>query len=138
MGLLSVRTSAVKPAKPLRLAIVIRYFSKKDPIQRFCLRSRTRKATSAKLVRGSVLELRGRWVHEFGDTRSNVSAHFASNPGSAFTVSDEGISRDNAVLGVGLATKLNTKTGVFIDYDVSLSSNNISHIVCLCLVHRWS
>jgi uncharacterized protein with beta-barrel porin domain len=75
-------------------------------------------------------------VHEFGDTRSNVSAHFTSNPGSAFTISDEGISRDNAVIGVELANKQNTKTEVFIDYDVSLSSDNILHIVCLCLLHR--
>ena len=53
IALFSARTSAVKPAMPLRRAMVIRYRSRKVPIPRPCQSSRTMKATSARLVLGS-------------------------------------------------------------------------------------
>lgn len=88
--------------------------------------------------RNAVLELRARWVHEFGDATSSVDAHFASNPGTVFAVSDEAISRrDSAVLGVGLNCSLGGATRVFFDYDASLNGEHTVHVVSAALEHRW-
>ena len=85
----------------------------------------------------STVELRGRWIHEFGDTKSHVDAHFASDPGIIFTVNDEDISRDSVALGIGLKGKLGSRTSLAIDYDTSLNADHTSHIVSAGLEHRW-
>jgi outer membrane autotransporter protein len=86
---------------------------------------------------GSAVEFRGRWVHEFGDSRSSVDAHFASDPGAVFVVSDAGISRDSALLGAGLDARLSERTRLFIDYDTSLSADSSIHVISAGLEHRW-
>ncbi|UCG56077.1 MAG: alkaline phosphatase [Phycisphaerales bacterium] len=85
----------------------------------------------------SAVEFRGRWVHEFGDTSSGVDAHFASDPGVVFTVSDAGVSRDSAVLGVGFDAELGGRTWLSIDYDASLSADSTINVFSAALEHRW-
>lgn len=86
----------------------------------------------------SVVELRGRWVHEFGDTKSSVDAHFAADPTAVvFKVSDEDISRESAVLGVGFSAKLSSRTQLFVDYDISLNADDTAHIFGAGLQYRW-
>ena len=84
----------------------------------------------------SSVELRGRWVHEFGDANTFVNAHFASNPSIVFTVSDEEISRDSTVLGIGLRGNLSSGMRLFIDYDTSLNADNTYQIVSAGFVIR--
>jgi outer membrane autotransporter protein len=83
------------------------------------------------------VQLRGRWIHEFGDADSQVNAHFASDPGTVFTVSDEEVSRDTIVLGTSVHGMLSKNTRLFVSYDASLNADNTSHIVSAGLEHRW-
>ncbi len=85
----------------------------------------------------AAIELRCRWVHEFGDAESQVDAHFASDPGAVFTVSDEGVSRDTIVLGTGVQAMLGKNTRLFASYDIGLNADNTSHTVSAGMEHRW-
>jgi T5SS/PEP-CTERM-associated repeat protein len=87
--------------------------------------------------RSAILEVRGRWAHEFGDAQSCVDAHFASDPGVVFTVSDEHISRDSAVLGAGFYARLNKRLRVYIDYDMSQNSDYTAHVISAAAEYRW-
>ncbi|MEN6337773.1 MAG: autotransporter domain-containing protein, partial [Phycisphaerales bacterium] len=83
------------------------------------------------------LELRGRWVHEFGDTKASLDAGFASDPGATFRVSDGDIARDSAVLGAGLDTWFTRQTRLFVDYGTELNPDNTIQVVTAGLEHRW-
>ena len=83
------------------------------------------------------VQLRGRWVHEFGDAKSSVDAHFASDPGIVFTVSDEDIARNSAVFGAGLSARVSKRTRLFVDYDTSFNADHAVHIVSAGLEYRW-
>jgi uncharacterized protein with beta-barrel porin domain len=54
-----------------------------------------------------------------------------------FTVKDEEISRDGAVLGVGLLAELTERTRVYFDYDTRLHSDESIHVFGAALRHRW-
>lgn len=83
------------------------------------------------------LELRGRWVHEFGDTNASFDAGFAADPGATFRVSDEDTARDSAVLGAVLDTWFTRRTRVFLDYGTELNPDHTVHVVTAGLEHRW-
>ncbi|MBP7051238.1 MAG: autotransporter domain-containing protein [Phycisphaerae bacterium] len=83
------------------------------------------------------LDLRARWVHEFGDTKASLDAAFASDPSAAFRVSDESISRDSAVLGAGLDAWFTRQTRLFLDYGTELNADSTTHLVSAGLEHRW-
>jgi outer membrane autotransporter protein len=83
------------------------------------------------------LQLRGRWVHEFGDNQSTVDATFVNSPAAVFTVEDESISRDSAVLGAGLHTDLNRQMRVYLDYDIRLNSDESVNVFSAALQYRW-
>jgi T5SS/PEP-CTERM-associated repeat protein len=87
--------------------------------------------------RKAALELRARWVHEFGDTKASLDAAFASDPSAAFRVSDGSISRDSAVLGAGLDAWFTCQTRLFLDYGTELSADGTTHLVSAGLEHRW-
>lgn len=82
-------------------------------------------------------QIRGRWVHEFGDDRANVDTAFASTPAVVFNVEDGKVARDSAVLGVGLAGKLNKSTRVYLDYDTRINSDETIHLISVALQYRW-
>jgi T5SS/PEP-CTERM-associated repeat protein len=82
-------------------------------------------------------ELRGRWVHEFGDTQASLDAAFVDSPGVVFRVSDAKISRDSAVLGAGLDTWFGQSLRLFLDYTAELNSDNTLQVVGAGLEYRW-
>lgn len=83
------------------------------------------------------VQLRGRWVHEFGDEQASVDSSFASDPAVVFTVKDGEISRDSAVLGAGLCAEMNRQTRVYVDYDTRLNSDESLHVLSASLQYRW-
>ena len=83
------------------------------------------------------IELRGRWSHEFGDTKSNINANFASNPSAIFKISDEGLPRDSAIFGIGLRQLEKQNMMYYIDYDASLNKEDTSHIISAGIRYRW-
>ena len=87
--------------------------------------------------RSAHIQLRGRWVHEFGDDNSSVDAHFASDPGVVFKVSDEDIDRDSAVLGAGFNAVLSRHTRLSLGYDAQLNNDDNMHILSAMFVYRW-
>ena len=83
------------------------------------------------------IQLRGRWIHEFGDDNSSLDAHFASDPGVVFKISDEDIDRDSAVLGASFNTDLNRYTQFSLGYDVQLNNDDNMHLFSGMFVYRW-
>ncbi len=83
------------------------------------------------------IELRGRWVHEFGDTQSSVDASFAGDPTAVFRISDAEISRDSAVLGAGLNARLGQATRVYFDYDTELNPDRNVQVFSAGFEYRW-
>jgi len=83
------------------------------------------------------IQLRGRWLHEFGDNSSNIDAHFMSDPGLVFEVSDEPIARDSALLGITYNADIDSYTRFSLGYDALLNSDGNSHMVSAMLVYRW-
>lgn len=83
------------------------------------------------------VQFRARWLHEFGDTRSDVNTYFASDPTVVFNIRNERIDRDSAVLGVGLGAELNRSTRLYVDYDTRLNADDTAHLISGGLQYRW-
>jgi outer membrane autotransporter protein len=83
------------------------------------------------------IQLRGRWLHEFGDDSSSIDAHFVSDPGLVFEVSDEPIARDSALLGITYNADIDSYSRFSLGYDALLNSDGNSHMVSAMLVYRW-
>jgi len=83
------------------------------------------------------VQLRARWVHEFGDTESVVDTYFASDPATVFAVRNDEIARDSAVLGAGLNAQLGRSTRWYADYDVRLNRDDTAHLISAGLQYRW-
>lgn len=86
--------------------------------------------------RYGTVEIRGRWLHEFGDAETNVDTYFANIPNAVFTVTDDEISRNSLVLGVGLSAKPNYRTRLLFDYDLSLNADDTAHLFTLAVEYR--
>ena len=87
--------------------------------------------------RNASVQLRGRWIHEFGDDNSSVDAHFASDPDAVFEVSSENVSRDSAVLGASFNAGLSRHTQISLGYDTQLNSDDTMHVFSAMLAYRW-
>jgi len=83
------------------------------------------------------IQLRGRWIHEFGDNNSSLDAHFASDPGVVFEVSDQDIARDSALLGITFNADIDSYTRLSLGYDAFLNSDGNMHLVSAMFVYRW-
>jgi T5SS/PEP-CTERM-associated repeat protein len=83
------------------------------------------------------VELRGRWLHEFGDRQSSLNAHFVSDPTLGFSVVDAPAGRDSAVLGVGLDIWFGKALRTFFDYDWEGGRDLSVNLVSLGLQYRW-
>jgi subtilase-type serine protease len=83
------------------------------------------------------VQVRGRWVHEFGDNQSSVSTFFVNNPGAVFTIHDAAIARDSAWLGAGLSTEITRRLRAYVDYDALLNSDETVHVIGAALQYRW-
>lgn len=83
------------------------------------------------------IQLRGRWMHEFGDNSSSLDAHFVSDPGLVFEIGDEPIARDSALLGITYNSDIDSYTRFSLGYDALLNSDGNSHMISAMLVYRW-
>jgi len=86
--------------------------------------------------RSANVQLRGRWVHEFGDDNSSVDASFLTDPGVVFK-SDNDLSRDSFVLGASVNAGLSKSTQISVGYDAQLNSDDTMHILSAMFVYRW-
>jgi outer membrane autotransporter protein len=82
-------------------------------------------------------QLRGRWIHEFGDDQSKVDTSFASNPGAVFTIHDAEIARDSALVGVGISANITKQLRASADYDALLNTDETVQLVSAALEYRW-
>jgi outer membrane autotransporter protein len=78
-----------------------------------------------------------RWVHEFGDNRYDVTARFADVPAGAFTVRSDEMSRDSALIGLGLTAFCDTDTQLVLFYDASLSQDYVAHALIASVRYLW-
>jgi T5SS/PEP-CTERM-associated repeat protein len=85
----------------------------------------------------AAVEFRGRWLHEFGDVRSPVGAHFVSDPALTFSIIDATAPRDSALLGVGLDACYGRALRGFLDYDVEVNRDNALGVFSAGLQYRW-
>lgn len=81
-------------------------------------------------------QLRTRWTHELGDISASSTSNFIGY-NSTFTVKDNDINRDSAVIGCGLNALLNQSTRLFFDYDLTLNSDLELHLFTAGFEHRW-
>jgi outer membrane autotransporter protein len=86
---------------------------------------------------GAKVFLQGRWVHEFGDRGTQVEARFTGYPSVVFLVSDEGVSRDSALVGAGLCAQLRRGSTLWLGYDVSLRQEEVTHVLSANVQYRW-
>lgn len=88
---------------------------------------------------GSVIpEVRGSWVHEFGDSQQSTDAYFTGTPAAGtFTVDGIDIDRDSAVLGAGLTVVLKERISLMLDYDAELRGEQNAHAVVGGLKYNW-
>jgi outer membrane autotransporter protein len=86
--------------------------------------------------RNGVLEFRGRWLHEFGDTESWVDAAFADTPGIPFKVVDSEISRDSFLLGGSLDIRFTPRLRLSLGYDSQFNSDDRSDMISFTFQYR--
>jgi len=65
-----------------------------------------------------------------------VDTAFASDPTAVFTIRDEEISRDSAVVGVGLSVMTAKNTRDCVDFDTRLNSDESVHVMSAALHYR--
>ncbi len=82
-------------------------------------------------------ELRVRWLHEFANNDYSMSAVFASDPISTFTVNGDGAKRDSSVIGFGLAWDIGKTLGMTLSYDVNVSGDRTDHSGMIGMRYRW-
>jgi subtilase-type serine protease len=87
--------------------------------------------------RTAIVQARARWVHEFGDVLSSVQTRFDDVPPISWTVTDEEVSRDSIMLGVGAGIRLTRGLRAFVDYDTSFDADRTVHVISVALDYRW-
>ena len=73
-------------------------------------------------------ELRLRWLHEFGDTRRQVSARFADAPvAGGFSLSGAEAPRDALLAGLGWTGEVSEALRIHADYDALVDADRVDH-----------
>ena len=83
------------------------------------------------------LQLRSKWIHEFGDAVAMNTAQFAASPGAEFSIQDAKMGRDTAVLGTGIIFSQNSNTEWFADYNTLINPDSTSHLFSGGLKITW-
>ena len=81
-------------------------------------------------------ELRLKWAHEFSNDDHMMKAAFVG-AGSGFTVMPEELTRDSAIIGLGLNLAFNKNVGVYVQYDAELNRDYINHTGLAGLRIAW-
>jgi outer membrane autotransporter protein len=84
-----------------------------------------------------VPELRGRWQHEFLDSRGSIDAQFAGQPASGFTADGVKTPADSAVVGAGVLIRFSDAFSAFVDYDAKFNRREMVHNVTGGLRLTW-
>lgn len=82
-------------------------------------------------------EAGAKWLHEFGDTESNINARFIDAPAGSFVVSADSVDRDSAVLSLSLSGKKAEKINFFVGYDLGVNKDQVSHGFSGGLRYNW-
>ena len=82
-------------------------------------------------------ELKLGWAHEFSDRNPIANETFAGQAGTNFTVSGAPISRDSAVVGLGLAAAIATGANVYLHYEGEFSDISTSHTISGGISFTW-
>lgn len=69
------------------------------------------------------------WAHELSDTGTTTTASFAGAPGASFAVQGAQRGRDSALVGLGVASKLDASSSVFLRYDGDIDGADNAHAV---------
>jgi outer membrane autotransporter protein len=83
---------------------------------------------------GMVVELRGFWLHEFGDVERPIRARLRGGvvPGS-FEILGAELPRDRILAGLGWSASIEDVVRVFADYDVGIGSGLLQHELTLAV-----
>ncbi|KUG22646.1 hypothetical protein ASZ90_007580 [hydrocarbon metagenome] len=82
-------------------------------------------------------EFRLKWSHEFSNDDHMINAQFEGMGSSYFSVAAEQLSRDTAIIGVGLSLLFNKHVGAYIQYDAELNSDYVNHTGLAGLRLAW-
>ena len=82
------------------------------------------------------LEVLGKWIHEFGDTRAETTSYF---PGfsSGFTAKGDDIDRDSALIGLGMKAFVTDRTDLFCNYKTIINRDSGSFLISGGFQYRW-
>jgi len=82
-------------------------------------------------------EFRLKWAHEFSNDEHMIHASFDGGASGSFTVAPETLSRDSAIIGVGLNLLFNKYVGAYVQYDAEINRDFINHTGLVGLRFAW-
>lgn len=77
------------------------------------------------------------WRHTYARLHSSREMAFKTNSAAAFTIEGNGVSRDEAILGLGVAYAITEQVQVGLDYQTALGADSQSHSGYLTLGFQW-
>ena len=77
------------------------------------------------------------WRHEFMDERQSFSAAFLEDPTSQFQIVSTALSRDSAVVGLGIGAQVSKGLVLFLDYDGLFNGTSNTHAASAGLRASW-
>ena len=83
------------------------------------------------------IEARAKWMHEFLDDRGELDAAFIGAPTASFTSRGPRMSRDSALLGLGVVAQAGKAVEIFANYDARLSTTGAAHAAGAGLRITW-
>ncbi|MBP6014978.1 MAG: autotransporter domain-containing protein [Alphaproteobacteria bacterium] len=77
------------------------------------------------------------WRHEFMDERQEFQAAFLEDPATQFQIVSTALSRDSAVVGLGLGAQVSKGLVLFLDYDGLFNGTTNTHAASAGLRATW-
>lgn len=77
------------------------------------------------------------WRHEFMDERQEFQAAFLEDPATQFSIVSTALSRDSAVVGLGLGAQVSKGLVLFLDYDGLFNGTTNTHAASAGLRATW-
>ena len=77
------------------------------------------------------------WRHEFMDERQEFSAAFLEDPSTQFSIVSTALSRDSAVVGLGIGAQVSKGLVLFLDYDGLFNGTTNTHAASAGLRATW-
>jgi outer membrane autotransporter protein len=67
------------------------------------------------------------WAHELSDTGRTTAVSFAGTPGTSFAVDGAQRGRDSALVGLGIAARLDETVGTYLRYEGDVNGRDAAH-----------